>query len=224
MYGPASKSELDQWVAEQRITADCQIRRQGTEAWQPAVELYPELAPAAAPAEPEPQPAAASSPEDAAWLTGLEPGAGAPAGAGEAAAPLFSPQVGGLAEPTESRRPALPQRSQFRPRSYAAMDLASRIYRTLGWVMIGLGVLAAVIAIPVFILMVLSASQMGAIGMLSAAGAGLVLILTGLLYLAITVITLWFAADAIRCLLDIQNNTHEASFWTQQLAAREERK
>lgn len=44
VYGPVGKSELDSWLTEGRITADCQLQRDGDVQWQPAVSVYPALA------------------------------------------------------------------------------------------------------------------------------------------------------------------------------------
>jgi len=42
-YGPISKLELDSWVAEGRLNADSQIRRDGDSQWQNADVIYPIL-------------------------------------------------------------------------------------------------------------------------------------------------------------------------------------
>ena len=42
---PVPRSELDQWYAEGRITADCQILQQEADQWQWATDLYPDLVP-----------------------------------------------------------------------------------------------------------------------------------------------------------------------------------
>lgn len=42
-FGPVPKSELDEWFAEGRITAECQILRDGAQQWQWASDLYPQL-------------------------------------------------------------------------------------------------------------------------------------------------------------------------------------
>ncbi len=47
-FGPSSKSEVDTWVAEGRVTSDCQLRTEDTDDWQPADEHYPKLRPRAA--------------------------------------------------------------------------------------------------------------------------------------------------------------------------------
>jgi hypothetical protein len=46
-YGPVPRSELDQWYAEGRISADCQLLQEGQTQWQWAPEQYPALSPAA---------------------------------------------------------------------------------------------------------------------------------------------------------------------------------
>ena len=45
VYGPVPRSELDQWYAEGRITADCQVLQQEADQWQWATDLYPDLVP-----------------------------------------------------------------------------------------------------------------------------------------------------------------------------------
>lgn len=44
-YGPASREELQRWVQEGRITADCQLSESENGPWHPAAEILPELAP-----------------------------------------------------------------------------------------------------------------------------------------------------------------------------------
>lgn len=69
-YGPVPKTELDQWLEEGRITADCQILQDGAEQWQWASDVYPELeepgaaAPPPSPAPPAKPPAASESRSD----------------------------------------------------------------------------------------------------------------------------------------------------------------
>ena len=41
-YGPVARDELDRWVAAGRVSADCQLRCEGT-GWSPADRLYPAL-------------------------------------------------------------------------------------------------------------------------------------------------------------------------------------
>ncbi len=42
-YGPVGKDELDEWVADGRADASCQLLRDGWEQWKWAEEVYPEL-------------------------------------------------------------------------------------------------------------------------------------------------------------------------------------
>lgn len=48
-FGPIPRGELDQWFAEGRISAQCQLLKEGAPSWQWASEIYPSLAQAAAP-------------------------------------------------------------------------------------------------------------------------------------------------------------------------------
>jgi len=43
-FGPVSKSQLDSWVAEGRVSAQSQVLREGADQWQWASEVYPVLA------------------------------------------------------------------------------------------------------------------------------------------------------------------------------------
>lgn len=47
-YGPVPRSELDQWYAEGRVSADCQLLKEGQAQWQWAPQQYPALAKSAA--------------------------------------------------------------------------------------------------------------------------------------------------------------------------------
>jgi uncharacterized membrane protein (DUF2068 family) len=42
-YGPVGRLELDQWFSEGRVSADCQVLRQGLMEWQWAGEVFPSL-------------------------------------------------------------------------------------------------------------------------------------------------------------------------------------
>ena len=44
VYGPVSRADLDGWAREGRVSPRASLAREGTEAWQPAVQLYPHLA------------------------------------------------------------------------------------------------------------------------------------------------------------------------------------
>jgi predicted Zn finger-like uncharacterized protein len=45
-YGPVPKDELDDWKAEGRVTAECQLLQEGSSQWKWAAEVYSDLAPA----------------------------------------------------------------------------------------------------------------------------------------------------------------------------------
>ncbi len=44
LYGPVSRMELEQWVNEGRVSAQCHVAPEGTEQWVWAAELLPQLA------------------------------------------------------------------------------------------------------------------------------------------------------------------------------------
>jgi predicted Zn finger-like uncharacterized protein len=73
-YGPVPRTELDAWRAEGRVTADCQLLREGSDQWQWAGEVYADLNPAA-----EPEPASASSPAKTQPTTAKKQPAASPA-------------------------------------------------------------------------------------------------------------------------------------------------
>ncbi|MBI1900236.1 MAG: hypothetical protein HYS13_03855 [Planctomycetia bacterium] len=60
-YGPIGKKELDEWVAEGRLDANCQVLQDGTKEWRWATELYPQLAQQEQPTTPSAQAAAAQA-------------------------------------------------------------------------------------------------------------------------------------------------------------------
>lgn len=47
-FGPVTRTELDNWVSQGRITSECQILCEGDDQWQWASDIYPSLAGAAA--------------------------------------------------------------------------------------------------------------------------------------------------------------------------------
>jgi predicted Zn finger-like uncharacterized protein len=42
-YGPITRAELDRWCDDGRVTADCQLLQAGSQQWQWAADVYPEL-------------------------------------------------------------------------------------------------------------------------------------------------------------------------------------
>ena len=77
-YGPISKSELDTWVAEGRLDAECQLLRAGDAQWQWADTVFPALAAGAA---------AAASPAQPQNPFAVDTGGGTHAGGGVASYP-----------------------------------------------------------------------------------------------------------------------------------------
>ena len=43
IYGPASESDINQWIVENRVTASCQACREGETNWQPAPAVFSQL-------------------------------------------------------------------------------------------------------------------------------------------------------------------------------------
>ena len=43
VYGPVSKTEVDSWLTEGRITAGCHLQLEGSAEWTPATKVYPAL-------------------------------------------------------------------------------------------------------------------------------------------------------------------------------------
>jgi phage FluMu protein Com len=136
VYGPVPRDEMDRWLHEGRITAQCELLDgQGTH-WRWASELYPQLSSVANP--PPPPPSDAGS---------------------QAAAVTVYPVATSLTPPTSplpkkawhtddarlrhGRSDAEAAVPRFRPRSYPAMNLTSRFYRALGWILIFVGGIAA---------------------------------------------------------------------------------
>ena len=42
-YGPVTRADLDQWVRDGRVNAQCQLLQEGWTTWQPAAQVYPQL-------------------------------------------------------------------------------------------------------------------------------------------------------------------------------------
>jgi predicted Zn finger-like uncharacterized protein len=64
-YGPVPREELDSWHGEGRITAECQLLREGSDQWQWAGDVYADLNEADDPAQAETKAAATvKSPEE----------------------------------------------------------------------------------------------------------------------------------------------------------------
>ena len=61
-YGPVSMDLLETWIAQQRVTAECQLRQEGTSTWLSADALFPQLRPVVHRSTPVPGAAAGSGP------------------------------------------------------------------------------------------------------------------------------------------------------------------
>lgn len=61
-YGPVTRDELDRWILEGRLAADCLLASSGQGPWQGAAEIFPALGRAPAPFRPQSAPPAAASP------------------------------------------------------------------------------------------------------------------------------------------------------------------
>jgi hypothetical protein len=60
IYGPCSREELEQWVQEGRVHAQCHISAEGAQQWIWAAEMFPQIAAQAAPSPSAPSPSASS--------------------------------------------------------------------------------------------------------------------------------------------------------------------
>jgi hypothetical protein len=191
-YGPVEKTELDEWVAEGRVTARTQILREGADQWQWAPEIYPQL-------QAQPQAGGPAFPT-------ATPATG-PAGASSSLIAI---------DPVGSRSSGV----SYRRRNYPAMLVASKIYYVFGWIVIVLGILG--------VGGYLVAGLMSATAMLEADQgiAGIIALLIAFLtaavlavYVALTVITLWFVSEAIKAMMDIEDNTHKTTYLLQELVS-----
>jgi len=209
VYGPVVRSEMDRWLAEGRITAPCELLDEAGEHWRWASEVYPQLTVVATP--PPPPPTGGAGQSAPVTVVSVAPALAAP----NSASPWPS------TPPEEA--PSRTQRSKmenampgYRPRIYPAMLLTSRFYRGLGWLLIFSAGFAAC-AVIVIVALALSTAEEGTdpskILLLAIPG-----LLVGAVYVAAMVVTLWFAAEAIKCLLDIEDNSHRCSHYLENFA------
>lgn len=124
-YGPATRGDLDRWLAEGRIAADCFLRDGEQGEWQSADRIFPELTPA--PIVPAPIPV----PDASAWV----PPTPIPNYAAAQSTPFFA------------GRPAGPY-----PAQGSAAGVAAPAYQTphRGALILVLGLLGLFIQCPVF--------------------------------------------------------------------------
>ena len=135
-FGPISREELDEWIAEGRINGACQVLQEGWDQWQWAEDVFPEIAESG-----EEEEAAEESPFD-----GISP----PASSGEIN-PFESPQSSGSGIVTE------PAAAQTTGEAVTAGSLRAlrdtkpwvTFLAILGFVVGGLGALGALILLAV---------------------------------------------------------------------------
>ncbi len=101
------------------------------------------------------------------------------------------------------------------------MLLASTIYRILGWIVLIVGSIAALVYFVVSIVAMIGAFAMGGVVQgFFAVATGLFVVAACAFYVAIMVITCWFVSEAIRWMLDLQENTSKSNFLLAQLVKR----
>lgn len=103
VFGPVARSELNQWVEEGRVSADCLVSTAGSETWRAAVELFPELAEEASPFDfpiDDPRGRSTHQPPDSSGLAN-EPADESPA---DAATPATPTAPASSSTSTRSRR------------------------------------------------------------------------------------------------------------------------
>jgi phage FluMu protein Com len=213
VYGPVTRSEMDGWLHEGRVTADCELLDERGNHWRWAGEVYRQLQTAATPPPPPPS---GIEPVKPVTVHPVAPGLAPPASAAaEPWAPSGEPNVRHSHAATEPVAP------RFRPRSYPAMLLTSRFYRAIGWVLIFVGGIGAFFSGVILIGGPVMTGQLGEAGLVSIM-LGLAGLVVGAIVIATWVITFWFAAEAIRCLIDIEDNSHRCAFYLQDLQRREQ--
>ena len=204
VYGPVPRSDMDRWLAEGRITAQCELLDEQGQHWRWATEVYPQLTAVATP--PPPPPPGGMGPTSPVTVVPVAPASTAPASASPwQAAPTDAMPSRPFRSKSENAMPS------FRSRTYPAMLLTSRFYRALGWLLVFAAGFAACAVIVIGIL-AMSTSEEGSESsqLLLWAIPGL---LVGGVCVTAMVITLWFAAEAIKCLLDIEDNSHRCSHY-----------
>lgn len=103
IYGPVPRNELDQWAIQGRISADCQLLLDGSDQWQWATDLYPDLEEEFEEEEPDtPPPAPVPAAPAAAAAKSTPPP--------EPAKPVETPKAATATKPTASK-PTEPAKS-----------------------------------------------------------------------------------------------------------------
>lgn len=128
IYGPVPRNELDQWAAQGRISADCQLLLDGSDQWQWATDLYPDLEEEFEEEEPDTPPPAAVPTMPAAAAAKSTP-------APEPAKPVETPKPAIPAKPTASKpteptKPVEPAKPAEIPKPSAPATAASTSTRS----------------------------------------------------------------------------------------------
>ncbi len=191
-YGPVTKTELEEWVADGRLDQTCQVIHEDWDQWKWAEEVFPELAEAA---EPEPdnpfaQWAVADSKADVPVVQEVAAPAFPEPDRATAAAPRISAPAGG------------------RQRRYPVLTLIAQVYDVLVWVVGGVGLLAAV-GVGLQFRQGMQVAEFVRV---------LTMELMVLLYTFIAVVSMKAMAEIIRLLFNIERDNQALAEATQQLA------
>jgi phage FluMu protein Com len=214
VYGPVPREEMDRWMHEGRITDRCELLDEQGNHRQWASECYPQLSSVN---PPPPTSSDAGSPTAPVTVYPVASSFMPPT------SPL--PKTSWHTDDTQLRQVHSDSEAvvpRFRPRSYPALNLTSRFYRALGWVLVFVGGIAAFFFSVIYVGGMILSTDEGQSELLVPLALGFAALVGGAIYLAAMVITLWAAAEAIKCLLDIQDNSHRCSFYLQNFQKREQ--
>lgn len=188
-YGPISRAELDTWAAEGRVGADWQLLREGDKSWQWASEVYPDLQ--------------QTQREEA------PPAISVDTGSSSISRPTSTPSID--AGTSGKYRPT------FRARQYPAMRFVSIFFYCLA----GLAALSLVLSL-IFVAMTAGGGMLAAVGgndLDAAAGGGAMMMavmmgIVSLIYHGMLIAMFVYAAESVRIVIDIQQNTQETAHYT----------
>lgn len=211
IYGPVSRDEMDQWFSEGRITELCELLDQQGNHWRWANQVYPSLDTTSPPPPPTEEPSQAIP-------VTVHPNAASATAAASASSgqPPLAEAILPAAGTTENDHLT----PRFRARSYPTMNLTIRFYRALGWILIFLGAVGAFFFSVIFIGGVMVSDQLEDFQRVMFILQGLAALIGGAIVMVTLVVTVWFAAEAIRCLQDIEDNSHRCSFYLHLLQQR----
>jgi len=99
-------------------------------------------------------------------------------------------------------------------RTYPAMNIIRMIYLVLGWIVIVLGTLSVLLQLVTFLGGAAQASStFGLDGFFLGSFFMLILVAMQAVFYALLAASLFFVAEVIRLLINIEHNTHEAAHW-----------